>query len=123
MQNIHNISNLSINLNSGESNIEKDEIKEFMDNFFGSQSISELDLDNNDSYSLLLFVFILWIKQNESKINIVSHLRGHFKIKIDKTIGYEQLRLFSLLFEELTLKRINFLDNDIKNEWFCDLRF
>ena len=63
------------------------------------------------------------MKNNSHKLNFEIVSDRHFKIKINKTIGMDQLSYFAILFEELSLYKIGILDSDITNEWICDLIF
>lgn len=106
-----------ININK-ELNIER-----FLSEFYESRYSSDISHPNYDSYSFLLLLYTKWIKFFHDEINIEVINKNHFKIKLNKGIGKDQLENFCKLFEELTLNRFYILDDDIFNEWICDLFF
>ena len=85
--------------------------------YYPYETVTDLNAFGNESYTALLLIFIIWMKDNGSKLVVETCQPGHFKIKIDKSIGKDQIKYFSTLFEELTLAKIHFVDNDITNEW------
>ena len=76
-----------------------------------------------DNFTLLLIKFAIWMKQYHYRVSIELLKENTFKIRMDNIIGEESLKIFSTLFEELTLTKIVFNFNDIANEWFCKIGF
>ncbi len=117
----HKEINSAVNL---ELNITNElDINYFLEKFYYSKTSTTINTANYDSYSFLLLLFTSWVKFFHNEISIELINRNHFKIKINKIIGHDQLENFYKLFEELTLNRFYIVDDDIFDQWICDLFF
>lgn len=118
------INNLNpIDYSKNDNTIEISSLLDYYSNFQNDLDLNgELDVDYSN-FSLLLVIFMFWMKKNHSYIQIITINNGNFKIKINKGIGKGELENFSKIFEELTLTRASVIDFSISNEWICELTF
>ena len=108
----------SVNYTNIESNF-----SQFIKDFYNSKKYTnEIPKNPNyDSFSYLLLIYTIWMKKFSQKVRIEIIDKTHFKIKIHKNVGKDNLLNFKVLFQELTLDRISIYESDISDEWICDL--
>ena len=70
-----------------------------------------------------MFLLIIWLKEYQEKVSIKYISPIHFKLIIQKSIGKDAITHFLKLFENLTLKRLQIIDNDLNNFWVINLYF
>lgn len=88
--------------------------------FITKKSGSSTDFPNRDNFEALLCGLLILVKLNSGQINF-QYLEEQKKIQIvmNKTIEFTDFQLFSKLFEELTLHRLQFVNTE--NEWKAEL--
>lgn len=88
-----------------------------------NQELFDESIPDTEDYSFLLLLLLIWLKANHDQITLKYISQVHFNLIIQKSIGKDSMSNFLKLFEELTLKRLQIVDNDLEDFWLVNLYF
>ena len=111
---------IEFKLNQGEDYSDEKNNLEFVSNLI-LENFNECPDDQN--YSFLAMFLILWIKNNAKNITIEIKDLTNWKLLINKSISKTEIRVFSAIFSELTLQKINFIDSEVSGYYFVTFQF
>ena len=111
---------IDLKLSQGDSYNGKKNNLEFFSNLF-LQNYNECP--DNQNYSFLTLWLILWIKNNTKNIIIEKNDGTNWKLIINKTINKSELEIFSTIFNELTLEKINFVESEVSDYYYVNFQF
>ena len=111
---------IDLKLSQGDSYNGKKNNLEFFSNLF-LQNYNECP--DNQNYSFLTLWLILWIKNNTKNIIIEKNDGTNWKLIINKTINKSELEIFSTIFSELTLEKINFVESEVSDYYYVNFQF
>ncbi len=95
----------------------------YTNNHINDSDTNNANEQTRDNFSYLVFVLLVWLKHNSEYFSFEATNDKKIRLSISKEVRKNELQVLIDVYQDLTLKTINFWENEITQTWDTYLYF